>query len=100
MVIFRSRILEVEELRREAEKLERVLCDVQEDNDILEKDIYKYKETVKTLNYQNEELIAELERISDHDEDVRSIINRRERIEALIARAEAHLQRNQMSRKY
>lgn len=87
-------------MRREAEKLERILCDVQEDNDILEKDIHKYKETVKTLNYQNEELIAELERISDHDEDVRSIINRRERIEALIARAEAHLQRNQMSRKY
>ena len=86
----------MEELRREAEKLENVLREVQEDNSMLETDLEKYKETVKVLNNQNEELITELDKISSQDLDTRNLLNRKERIDALIAKAESHLLRRQV----
>lgn len=85
-------MLEVEELRREADKLDRVYLEVQEDNTLLEDDIEKYKEIVKILNRQNEELVNELERISHVDEDARTLNSRKDRLEALITKAEAHLE--------
>ena len=87
----REKQIEVEELRREAEKLEHMLSEIQEDNSMLETDIDKYKGTVRALNSQNEELVSELEKINQQDHDAKSLLNRRERIEALIAKAEAHL---------
>jgi SMC interacting uncharacterized protein involved in chromosome segregation len=87
----RKKMLEVEELRREADKLDRVYMEVHEDNNLLEEDIEKYKEIVKILNRQNEELVNELERISQVEDDSRSLYSKKDRLEALIYKAEAHL---------
>lgn len=90
----RAKMLEVEELRREAEKLSRIFVEVQEDNQMLEEDLEKYKETVRVLNRQNEDLVNELERVSNYEEGNRSILNRKDRLEALISKAENHLSLN------
>lgn len=87
-------MLEVEELRREAEKLNKIYSEVQDDNQMLEHDLDKYKETVRLLNRQNEDLVNELERISNYEEGSRSILNRKDRLEALIAKAENHVSLN------
>ncbi len=73
-----------------------MLTEIQEDNSLLETDIDKYKGTVKALNSQNEELVTELEKINQQDHDAKALLNRRERIEALIAKAEAHLARKHL----
>lgn len=71
--------------------------EVSDDNNQLEMDIEKYKENVRALSIQNEELIAELDKISEQDENVRYILNRKGRIESLIAKAEAQVSRNQIT---
>lgn len=96
----RQKIIEVEELRRESEKLENILSEVHEDNALLQTDIDRYKDTVRTLNQQNEELVAELERITDKQEDIRSLMHRRDRIETLLARAEVTMQSYKPKPKY
>jgi len=70
--------------------------EVKEDNGQLEYDIEKYKENVRALSAQNEELVIELEKISEQDEHVRHILNRKSRIEGLIVKAESQVSRNQI----
>lgn len=84
----RNRLVESEDIRRELDRLTVVFNEVSEDNSQLMMDIERYKESVRVVSAQNEELIMELERISEQDEQVRHILNRRSRIEGLIAKAE------------
>jgi SMC interacting uncharacterized protein involved in chromosome segregation len=90
----------VEELRREAEKLQNIFSELQEDNECLERDVEKYKDTVKSLSGQNEDLVFELEKITEKEEEARFILNRKSRIEALISKAEAQVTKNHSTRKY
>jgi chromosome segregation ATPase len=85
---------DVEDIRRELEKITAMYTEVSDDNNQLELDIEKYKENVRALSAQNEELIIELDKISEQDENVRYILNRKGRIESLIAKAEAQIARN------
>jgi chromosome segregation ATPase len=78
----------------ELEKLQVTYEEVEEDNDHLEHDIERYKEMVKNLSNQNEELVDELDKITEQDENARFILNRRSRIEGLIAKAEQTINRN------
>lgn len=80
------------------ERIQASYDEVEEDNDLLFSDIERYKEMVRALSNQNQELIDELDRISEQDENARSILNRRSRIDALIAKAEATVSKNQISR--
>ena len=68
--------------------------EVNEDNGQLELDIEKFKEKVRSLSVQNDDLISELEKISEQDENCRFILNRRGKIESLIAKAESQVQRS------
>jgi hypothetical protein len=53
---------------------------------------------VRALSNQNQELIDELDRISEQDESARSILNRKTRIDSLINKAEATVSRNQIGK--
>ena len=73
---------------------------MENDNDHLQNDIEKFKEYVRNLSAQNQELIDELDKISEQDENARAILNRRNRIEALIVKAETTVSRNQINSKH
>lgn len=90
-------MIEIEDIRRELDKITAMFNEVSDDNNQLELDIEKYKENVRALSAQNEELVIELDKISEQDENVRYILNRKGRIESLIAKAEAQIARNQVT---
>lgn len=73
------------------------LDEVENDNDFLQADIEKYKEMVRALSAQNQELIDELDKISEQDESARALLNRRTRIQHLITKAEQTVSKNQLA---
>ena len=77
------------------ERLQVSLDEVEEDNNLLQGDIEKYQEMVRALSQQNQDLIDELDKISEQDENARSILNRKQRIDSLITKAEQTISRNQ-----
>lgn len=89
-----------DELLTELERLQISYDEVEDDNDQLQADIERFKEMVRNLSAQNQELVDELDKISEQDEAARSILNRRNRIESLIAKAETTVSRNQINSKH
>jgi cysteinyl-tRNA synthetase len=65
-----------------------------DDNCLLEDDLEKYKEIIRVLGKQNDELMSELDRITEQDESVRFILDRKCRIDGLIEKAEVQCERN------
>jgi len=84
----------------ELERLQVTYDEIEDDNELLQTDIERYKEMVRNLSAQNQELIDELDKISEQDENARAILNRRNRIDALIAKAESTVSRNQINSKH
>lgn len=89
--------LEVEDTKRELRKTQNLYQQVGDDNRLLEIDIEKYKEAIRALSLQNDELVVELDKITEQDESIRYILNRKTRIDNLIIKAEKQVERNQMS---
>jgi chromosome segregation ATPase len=94
--IFQESQSQFEDLKNELRKNQNMYLSVDEDNKLLEIDIEKYKEAIRSLSVQNDELLYELEKITEQDESVRYILNRKGRIETLIEKAEEQVERNQI----
>jgi chromosome segregation ATPase len=88
----------IDELLSELEKIQISFDEVEDDNDQLQAEIERYKDMVRALSNQNQELIDELDKISEQDESARSILNRKARIDSLINKAEATVSRNQIGK--
>jgi len=80
--ILKEKSMECEDIKRELRKTQNLFGQVDDDNRLLEIDIEKYKEAIRALSLQNDELVNELDKITEQDESIRYILNRKSRIDS------------------
>lgn len=95
-ILLKQRLNELEDIKRELKKTQNLYQQVDDDNRFLEIDIEKYREAIRNLTLQNDELVNELDKITEQDESIRYILNRKSRISTLIHKAETNVERSQI----
>jgi len=80
--LLKEKSMECEDIKRELRKTQNLFGQVDDDNRLLEIDIEKYKEAIRALSLQNDELVNELDKITEQDESIRYILNRKSRIDS------------------
>lgn len=92
--LLRDQLSVCDSLDREVKLTYESFVGLNDDNCLLEDDLEKYKEIIRVLGKQNDELMTELDKITEQDESVRFILDRKSRIDGLIEKAEVQCERN------
>jgi chromosome segregation ATPase len=90
----RARDIQLDDLRRETESLKHAHSNLLDTNFQLNKDLDTLRRHIDIMTGQNHELVDELERFSEQDEHVRSILNRRGKVSELKNKSEINLKQS------
>lgn len=90
----RAREIELEELRRNYENLKGAHSNLLDTNFQLKQDLDTVQTDISGISIQNSEIVEELDRLAKEDEQVRSLLNRQDRVEALKFKSESQLRKS------
>jgi len=85
---------ELAELKRDQENLKATHTNNLDTSFQLKQELDSIKADIDALSNQNAELVEELDRVVAEDEQVRAILNRSDRVEALKFKAESHVKKS------
>jgi len=89
----RAKEAELTELKRDQDNLKNSHSNLLDNNFQLKQDLDNVRTEIDAFSTQNSEIVEELDRISVEDEQVRSILNRSDRVEALRFKSESQLRK-------
>jgi len=95
----RSKETEADELKRGYDNLKSAHSSLLDTNFQLKQDLDTVRGDIDSISAQNSEIVEELERLTQEDEQVRSILNRQNRVDALKQKSESQLRRSGLKSK-
>lgn len=90
----KAREIELEELRREYESLKVAHSNMLDTNFQLKQELDTVQSDISGLSTQNSEIVVELDRLAQEDEQVRVLLNRQNRVEALKFKSESQIRKS------
>jgi len=87
----RARDIQLDDLRRETESLKHAHSNLLDTNFQLNQDLDTLRRHIDIMSSQNRELVEQLERFSEQDEHVRSILDRRGKVSELKHKSDTNL---------